>query len=279
MADEKPVSDPESDDPALDDLILEAREAEPEVLVRPSQEAVLAFLQGVATEDQRSEVQRALLRSKEFRGELVQLGEDLAHLGGPEAVSAFADVPIPGMPVWEPKGFGREVRRVAGAVVELLKSSFSPLQPSQFAPVLLRGTDTAEACETAEEAAILSFTQRVEWLEEAADLNDRESGLRVIEEPPARRAAPGAHVTLSLQIHDTAGVLKREVAAVIPEEHESWRVWVLLVPSLELFGMDMEETSLAVHWPGDEEGIACVAFTYETPDGFMATPAALLEIA
>ncbi len=182
---------------------------------RPSEDAVLAYLRGSATEPQRAEVRRALAASREFREELAALGETLEQMERPDAVERFHEARIPGSrssadlhPAAPPPGPTRSNRLLwvralwmplgAAAVIAALLLSQpgrygqSPvgdlhwtrvperLSPGAFEQMTLRG-DAADAAThpSALNAAIESFRTRIEY----------EDGRLLLREAPTPDAA------------------------------------------------------------------------------------------
>ncbi|RMF24435.1 MAG: hypothetical protein D6760_03305 [Deltaproteobacteria bacterium] len=72
--------------------------SEPDDFVRPDDESILAYLAGTASREQRDSVRNALLRSRAFRKELIEIAGDLEFLSSDDARRAFDLADVPGAP-------------------------------------------------------------------------------------------------------------------------------------------------------------------------------------
>ncbi len=264
MRDETQNPDPGHED-ILDGLLRECGQVQPSIFVRPSDAAILAYLNDTCTATQRSQIQRALLQSRSFRCELIEIASDLDDLERANAQAEFATIHVPPAPDPRQLGMKRHVKFCHAA--EFLRSPLSPLSPSQFVPVLLRGEEVG-AAETAEDAAVMSLARTVHW---------SDGTLRVLEDSEEITGDEGLLTTLVLRIRDRSDPMEREVMARIPDATGRCQAWLLLLPSFELYNVDMNESFVSALFPADMEGPACVTFTFTGERGYLATPAVVIR--
>jgi hypothetical protein len=79
----------------IDRLIKASRDAESDDFVRPSDDTIFAYLSGKATDGQKSEMQRAQLKSAAFRSEMIDLAKSLEHLSEKDAIRTFETIRVP----------------------------------------------------------------------------------------------------------------------------------------------------------------------------------------
>jgi hypothetical protein len=142
----KPENHNEDEDAKLNKLIREASKGKPGEFVRPSADAVEAYLMGTATEDQAQEITEALINSEEFAREILQMSQDLGALAESEAKSQeeeIRQIPVPErtrfLEEYGPKGFPQpRTESFLGKLSNVLwpKVAF-PLKPALLYVLLL----------------------------------------------------------------------------------------------------------------------------------------------
>ena len=86
------------EDDMLNELIRASREEPVDRFVRPDGNAITAYLMGTATEEQKKAVKSALLQSKKFRREILNMAQDMDALASSELLTEKEDlqeIPVP----------------------------------------------------------------------------------------------------------------------------------------------------------------------------------------
>ncbi len=292
-------SDPERDDRQLDRLALEAMPDDGRA-VHPSDEAMLAYLHGQADEAQRAEVQRALLASRQFKRELLELAADLDRLDLEGARELYDAIPEPRHLASHALADRRWLRLnwIAGAAAAaavalmILLSGRQPtvpaapwvrlaieIQPEVFVPVTPRGpAQEAQPYAQEVEAAVARFQEQVAW---------EDGSLRL--QPPPRGLGPAEPAPLHLvQILGSDGrvVVEYPTGASVayglstepPRPGIANRAWLLSLPDLSLYNTPMEACTLRVSLPSPSVRRGCVTLTYPVRGGYLATEAKCFDV-
>jgi hypothetical protein len=274
----------------LDSILERIHAVEPPDFQPPSDEAVLAYLDGTATAEEREAVRRAWLQSRMFRQELMDLAHDLDALedpADPDEVSEHAEVPeSPGWERFRANHLASLARR-AGSLVRFVQTAFSPLPNHMFAPIILRGPapPLVPSDRTPEEAAIRNFMSRVQW-RKGAFRHIRDVPASEHEEAPQTPTVP----TRTLHVLQHEGDQARLSASFeFPATATGLTLWLLFVPSLALYnapvelpgeGMDSDAgsrsappsdaTPIVFSMPVKDAGRAFFALTFAVPGGYLA---------
>ncbi len=290
--------DPDGEEKRLDRLAGRVLATE-SPFVRPTDEAILAYLRGKASADERDAVQKAVLAAEDFRRELIELAADLERLDD-AARARFDALPEPEVPdryaavVSTPASAapGRAATRArlrlawtmaAAALVVIAVLLFGRpthettatapwerhelgLTPDLFMPVTLRGAEEDEGPYASEaEAALTSFVARIQW-EQGAFFATGDVGARGLE-------TAGPALVQLVDQRDRV-VLRYQPAAEGP--CAQMRVWLLALPDLALFSISLPGCSSRIKLPPAHTTELCVAMTYTVPGGYLGTRAVLL---
>lgn len=276
----------------------------------PDEDAIVAFIHGDATVDQRDDVEEALARSSAFRRFVVDLAELLREPASAESQRAFDKVRVPILTrvrqqyqsarrtnFWSPSVWLRPrvlapAFLAAAAVILLLQIDWfgpkddvgisrleehSQLDPSVFASFSTRGTTEAARqiyFHTADSAAIGAFRQVLsyDWMSGSLEIA-----------PSADSPSTGDEI----QVHflDSLSRQLGRVTLALPGERDmrpdvgaESKFWVFSLESHRLsnVSVDIELSAVAIVSSGVGTSLATV--TIRTPDGYQASAPRRIQI-
>jgi hypothetical protein len=262
----------------------------------------LAYLQGTADEAQREEVQKALLSSRLFKRELLELGADLDQLDLDGARDLFDAVPEPSPPAsrspldrsWLRLNWIAGVVSAAAVAVVILVSGRQPsapaapwirvpieIQPEVFVPVTPRGPEPERKPHAREiEAAFARFQEQVAWENGSLRLQPVPGG-------PAGDDLLAPHLVQLLGGDDrilveypvsTGSSTVGSAAAAPSRPGIASRAWLLSLPDLNLYNAPMDACTLRVSLPSSTIRRGCLTLTYPVPGGYLATEAGYFDM-
>lgn len=271
----------------LNDLIRRAREeSAPED--GPDDVALLAYIRGEATPEQRRRVQRALEASAELREDSVYL----AGLFDRDVQKRYDEAPVPARPSPEGSALSKSKDRrdhpaaarqqptgrrgwlrlfwglpaLAALLVVLLVgrharsvlvwSETTRLTVDQLAKDPLRGSQPAAELTTARERAIWTLTSAVEWTDESVQARTAQQ-IWVVRNRihlGIPHAGPDGYALESPPV----GTTDREV-------------WLLALPSLRLYQARLDRAPASVPWPAKDESDGVLTTTYRLGGKLEAT--------
>jgi len=262
---------------ALDALVREARDPDGE---RPSDEAIAAYLEGRATDEQSAEVQEALARSRGFREELVHLGEladpsarrafDEVRVPKPRAERRPAPIPLPrtrSVRTWGWLGAGALAAAAAIAVsltggpTELRDPRWLPgprVVAEQFEASPLRGSPGSETVPaTPDEAAVLAFLKVVSF-----------DGSAFTTHPAEDAPDPGWGRRMEIGFRDGQGEERARYVTAVPEEATDVALVLLDLPSLQTRRLPLLDDAVRVPLPDPRSTtVAALTFVHEGRPG------------
>jgi hypothetical protein len=289
------------DDDALDRLVREA--AAPlreEPAARPDDAAILSYLGGAASAEQRVQVHAHLLASSAFRREMAEAIMDIEALASPQARAAFdaqvihADVSSPGIfdrvrELFAPRRWALALATASVVFIAFMVSqrSRSPENdwalavptrvdwaPENFAPFDLRGERGHEAVfgGTAEEAALLALRQGVAW----------EDGKLVWREARSDRALSGA--TVEICFRDESRRCRATARAQVPADAPTSSLIGFFAiqrdsssQNLQVHECSIAESRVAVDVPLSAGDRVLVTVVYPVEGGYSASPPVRIE--
>jgi hypothetical protein len=290
------------EDAGLDRLIRAARKDPEEGFVRPEAETITAYVLGTANEDQRAEIRAALARSGAFRREILEMMEDVAALAHEDPLAdeerakgiAVPDVREllrqPGGPAitgtrrestwgrfwrwWAPR---LAVPVAAAAVViyvlilhtgTFVRSDLRFVQQvdAHSLSFRTRGVDEqSRAWGTAFDAALVEIKSLLE------PEGDEQFRLK-----PQARSEGFTYETrvVTVRLVPAAG----EMASFdlrIPKEidlsESRLTLWVLTLPSRNLYSADVTSNRVEIPWARDAERQGCLTIAYPVDGKYRAT--------
>jgi hypothetical protein len=191
---------------------------------------------------------------------------------------------------------GADEVSASGPCVELVQSILAPLSTHRFVPVVLRSVEGGEpapssipasgtpglrsvaepgglagirrgtvSASTAEDAAIRSFMDRVQWTGD---------GFRVLDDGSGRSAhrprETGDSTATVVFVHGPRWEPLLKASFDLPAGAREPRIWVLLLPSLLLLHAAVTESPLRILWPAEAATRVCLALTYAVEAGYQA---------
>jgi hypothetical protein len=145
------------------------------------------------------------------------------------------------------------------------------IERSAFSESVSRGGESeAPRPTSAIEAALLSFSQRIQW-------DENMDAFRILPGNSTGGSAAGGR-RLELRFVDKDGREVATVNATGPAAQES-EAWVLSLSSRELYRMAITSGAANVSIPQGLSGRACVAFTFRENASYSASPAQVFELA
>jgi hypothetical protein len=297
-------------DELLNRLVRAAARREHDDLVWPRADAVLAYLDGQANDDQREEIQSTLAHSPAFRRFLIDTAGDVAAITAPDSIDAYDTVSVPRhlrtgqsdrshtlatrVRGWLSRLFRPPVLAPALAIAAVIAIAiitdplgifrpqpqmlaiYQEVDPGRFVSTDTRG-DSGEvspptAAPSAFEAAVTAMANCVslDILNDRFEMHPPEHGLR----PDAEGRA------IVLGLRDETGRDLVELAAQVPSGISSnVEAWIIVPPDMSLWHMAMPSDAFDAQWQTrTTEGTrGCVTFTYRTDDGYRATPCQVFE--
>jgi hypothetical protein len=252
---------------ALDNLIRAAGEKEPAKFVRPSNEAIQAYLEGTANDNLRAEVQQAMLVSASFRKEIAELAQDIEYIGGHKAAADFDAVKVSGKtlarikscaePDASPPSSTRHSRafgEALGSIANFFKPPVVRLATASagvVAFVLIIATVVANQPQMMRLAAMGEYArppassfgttrgsagvegQDYDWAAAKDSFDEMltvEDGAVEIDRRAPAAASTDAARTIGLLLERGEGNANERFEISVPEEADSLALWVLLVP-------------------------------------------------
>jgi hypothetical protein len=143
------------------------------------------------------------------------------------------------------------------------------------------GGEPKESFPNPRDAALAEFRRILVYRDGAFRLNL----IELTKRKPSEQASPLDQAaglrTASLEFIDEHGGHLGDYRAEVPildeETGRRPQAWLLTLPSIRLYMLDMISDTLAVGWTGDLEPEGCLTFTYRDKGGYRATKAAPFE--
>ncbi len=281
---------------------------------RPSDASIEAWLLGVATGAQKDEVKEALIRSAEFRREILHMAEDLASLTDPETMQAFVNCPVSEAPalrdvlsepsvdqkerisMWSrihsfliPVAAPRVALFGAAAVVIL---AFVSIQFIRIGPDTIDGLRVAKLETVAEMDAGLFVSNLTRSPDEEKDVqvlfDDHLlaaeaafsevimllDGEYTIDTSDEPETPQGRFKSVMIRLVDESGSPFAIHKASLVDTTREIKGWILSLPSKRLQMLDMEYDSVAVVLDPESDSQACIVFTYRIGAEYAASAVA-----
>lgn len=294
-------------------MILAAVKDHPDDLHWPDDDILWRYMEGHADTEQCELFQSWLLASPRLRLALVDLYDNLQNLDSIEGQKFFERIKVSEMPLVKkviyqqsPIGHLYEKARkacvalknlfnvrimvpavaVATAVIititQLLPTAHlqyaDRLEPSQYISPITRGADNNIDIPIFKDAKEAVLNESRYWLWYDINLNEFvfKHSIPITTDPPIKK------ISIELFDHEKNKTISTAVDIPTPLDLKSDRpveIWLLTVPSLEIWNGKIESDRIEIQWPGqnqDNRGILIV--TYPTAEGYTATGGITFEL-
>ena len=281
------------DDQELRRLIRLAGKQLEDDFVRPSSDAIEAYLLGTADKDQRDEVRAAMLQSASFRKEMAELAEDLDRLDAPDSKKNFdsaapADpdssatvIPVSVKP--HKPSFLRYLTAAAAVLLVAISSIYLANRGESFekldAVLVTKSLDHSLLESNQTRGKIILAKTLPDGFEAALDAIRRAPSLfSDKQEFPAPNAQRGYRRLRVIggdgQLQDFAVVVPDTTATSSPSELQ---VWILSFPQYSLYSVQLSDRQQSATTEIPDIGKRWVVSTWLTPDGYHSEPAVMLK--
>lgn len=308
----------DADEKALNSLIRAARSSPEGQSKRPDDGTIQAYLLGSANEEQKAAVMRCLEQSASFRREMLEMAEDIDALSSSESEfgQPGSEEPVPDFEDFLYQH--GEMKRAADKIVDPVKPVRSnvtriwvpvlaaaaliiavgipvvkyalqdlptvsqvvpaPLHHENVEPHLLVPNLTRLPGELAETTGFPSSREAA--LDQCRNMLKFEGGQLEVDTLFSQPVATESEEGLRLVFVDSAGdtVESFGVSNVATEEADSLRVWILGMPSRDLYSADLIDRSALVTWLPEMSGRGCIVFTGRLNDEHRSFGAATFHL-
>ena len=281
------------DDQELRRLIRLAGQQLEDDFVRPSSDAIEAYLLGTADKDQRDEVRAAMLQSASFRKEMAELAEDLDRLDAPDSKKNF-DSAVPADPdssaTVTPVGvkphkpsFLRYFTAAAAVLLVAISSVYLANRGESFekldAVLVTKLLDHSLLESNQTRGKIILAKTLPDGFEAALDAIRRAPSLFSDKQEFPAPNAQGGYRRLRViggdgQSQDFAVVVPDTSATISPSELQ---VWILSFPQYSLYSVQLSDRQQSATTEIPDIGKRWVVSTWLTPDGYHSEPAVMLK--
>ena len=281
------------DDQELRRLIRLAGQQLEDDFVRPSSDAIEAYLLGTADKDQRDEVRAAMLQSASFRKEMAELAEDLDRLDAPDSKKNFdsaapADpdssatvIPV-GVKPHKPSIL-RYFTAAAAVLLVAISSIYLANRGESFekldAVLVTKSLDHSLLESNQTRGKIILAKTLPDGFEAALDAIRRAPSLFSDKQEFPAPNAQGGYRRLRViggdgQSQDFAVVVPDTTATSSPSELQ---VWILSFPQYSLYSVQLSDRQQSATTEIPDIGKRWVVSTWLTPDGYHSEPAVMLK--
>jgi len=299
---DKEDKDKKNEDLILNELIRESRDKSGESFIRPSDEDITAYLQGTASEDQESTIKQALIRSSEFRQEILEMTRDLEKIEEKEIESPKTDKADSVTPDYS--AFMKE--RVESSLINLKSETFWKKLvklriPQLYVPAIaaaaillifiiplfdrpynlnlvVKEIDKAKLIKLnlresgpklyekdftlSQDAALASFREIIEY-------ENKEFVFTDIKRPDTSYEGVSAiKIELIDDNNETIAAYEFNLPSNYADVSEVIEVWVLTLPSRALYSTMTSKSNIDIRWTEDMEMIGCITIVYQSEAGF-----------